>query len=127
MGTTWRGIGRKTRAIGLCLLAAFPPSLLQGCISPAQYTRPGTNEAQITADTHACAQWAPVVKGAVMGAGYGALAGAAVSTRGAKDRDAAVVALVIGILSGVSAGAVFATEKARAYDRCMLAKGYHAV
>jgi hypothetical protein len=123
MRTINGSIRRKGCSIGLCLVA----TLLQGCISPTQYARPGTDAAQLTSDTHACAQWDPVAKGIVLGIGNGAMAGAAVATDGASDRDAAAVAAVIGLVYGLVTGAVFAQEEVRDYDRCMQAKGYHAV
>jgi len=127
MLTTWGGNRRKACVAGLCFAVALPAPLLQGCISPARFARPGTDEAQLTADKHDCATWAPVVKGVVIGAGYGAIAGGAVSANGATDRNAAIVAAVIGIFYGVAIGALSARENVKDYDRCMLGKGYHAI
>jgi hypothetical protein len=122
MRTTWRGIRRIAWGAGLSVAVG-----LQGCISPTNYARPETDEAQVTADVHDCAQWKPVVHGAVIGAGYGALAGVAVAKNGATDRNAAIVASVIALLYSIAWGVVYAEQDVRNYDRCMAAKGYHPV
>jgi hypothetical protein len=121
MRTTSGSIRRAACIAALCLAVG-----LQGCISPTQYARPDTNEAQLTADTHDCTQWDPAVKGVVTGVGYGAMTGIAASASGVRDRDAAIVALLIGVIYGMAFGAIAAQEDVKYYDRCMLAKGYHA-
>ncbi|HVZ02970.1 MAG TPA: hypothetical protein VHA35_25895 [Dongiaceae bacterium] len=127
MRTTCGGIRRISCAAGLCLVVALPAPLLQGCISPTNYARPGTDQAQVKADIDACTQWRPVMAGVVFGVGEGAIAGAAVAANGAKDRNAAIVAAVIGVLYGLIMGRLSAEHDVKNYDRCMVAKGYHPV
>jgi len=127
MRTAWGGIRRIPMVTGLCLTLALPAPLLGGCIGPTQFARPGTDQAQLAADKHDCAQWAPAVKGAVVGVGYGAMAGAAVSVNGASDRNAAIVASFVALLYGVATGTIIAGQEVRNYDRCMEARGYRPV
>jgi hypothetical protein len=121
MHTTWGSIRRIPFVTTLCLAL-----LSAGCISPTEYARPGADTQQLKADARDCAVASPAVTGVLVGGGFGALAGGGLSATGSDAGAAVAVGLLIAATFGIIAGLMTSPDVAE-YDRCMQAKGYHAV
>src|SRR3569833_2387657 len=116
MRTTLGSIRRLSCIVALCLTL-----VLEGCISPTEYARPGTGPEQLESDTHDCAVVSPAVAGVHAGGAFGALAGGEASATGSSNGAAVAIGLLIGVTFGVIAG-LMTTPDVAEYDRCMQAK-----
>jgi H+/gluconate symporter-like permease len=111
------------RAAALSLVLVLPA--VQGCTTTTDFARPGTDAAQIEADSSSCAEVGTVVVSGVATAGFGALFAGYASSQGAS-RDGAIAFGILGALYGLTA-ALVATQPGRDHDHCMQRKGYHPV
>lgn len=122
MCTTFRGARSASAALAALML-------LQACASTEDF-RIGEGRMpdpkQLEADADACDDaTTPIVVGVATGAAFGAISGGEAAAMGGSSGEVALVALVIGSLYGLLAGAVMAGTSHNDFERCMAGKGYY--